>query len=300
MVAFPVVDSHIHLIDPSRLAYRWLQNNSVLRRRHALLEYGQAQAGRAVAAIVAVEADADDADKEILYLLEQAENDSRIGAIVAHLPLEQGERLEETMASRATTGRVKGLRRLLQDEPAPGFCLQPGFIEGVRLAGRFDLTVDLCIRQHQLQDLIKLVDACPKTRFVLDHIAKPAIRDGALEPWRREFRDLAARPNIVCKLSGVATEADPIHWTPEQLRPYIDHAWESFGASRLLFGSDWPVCLMAVDWIAWVEILEAALAAFSDNEKRAFWGRNAIAAYKMDATLLETDEGDSLKTTMPG
>jgi L-fuconolactonase len=275
----PIIDTHVHLMDPTALAYPWVAGVPALRRRHGLHEYEAARGTTEVEGIVVVEADAASGAAETRYLLDLAGRNPRIKGIVAHLKLEEGAALAPVMEELAANPIVKGLRRLIQDEPEPGFCLQPGFQAGVRAAGEAGLCVDLCVRHHQLGDLVQLVRNHPKTTFVLDHIAKPAIRDGLMEPWRRELRELALHENVWCKISGVATEADHVHWTPEQLVPYIETAWNAFGAGRVMFGSDWPVCLLAIDWIAWVDIMDGVLASFSESERQAYWARNAKACY---------------------
>lgn len=279
MFAIPLLDTHVHLMEPDRLRYPWLAATPVLNRRHGLAEYAAARGKVAIEGFIVVEADAADGAQELDYLLEQARHEPLLKAIVAHLPLEQGASLKQRLQVLSGNPLVRGLRRLLQDEPQPGFCLQPDFVAGCRAAGEAGLIVDLCIRHHQLPDLVALTGAVPDTRFVLDHIGKPNIRDGLDQVWRRDLALLAARRNVWCKISGVATEADHAHWTAEQLHPYIEHALETFGPERVMFGSDWPVATLAIDWVTWVEILDEVMLERPEADRLAFWAGNARTCY---------------------
>ncbi|MBV9791260.1 MAG: amidohydrolase family protein, partial [Chloroflexi bacterium] len=175
----------------------------------------------------------------------------------------------------------KGVRRNLQSEPDLTFCLQPDFLAGVRMLPQFGLSFDLCIVHQQLPAIIRLVEACPKTSFVLDHIAKPAITTGALDPWREHIRQLAMLPNIVCKISGLVTEADHQRWTSDNLRPYVAHILDQFGEDRVLFGSDWPVALLAASYTRWVETLDALTQHLTPAARRKLWAENARRIYRL-------------------
>jgi L-fuconolactonase len=219
--------------------------------------------------------------QEASFVAGQAERDPRIMGMVVHAPLERGAAVTPDLEKLAAHRETRAIRRLLQDEPDAGFCLQPGFIEGVKLVARFDLAFDICIRHHQLASAIRLVQRCPEVRFVLDHIAKPAIRDGLLDPWRAQIRELAALPNVHCKLSGVITEADHANWTRAQLRPYLDHAIACFGFERVMFASDWPVSEQTHRYAEWVAILDEVTAGCSPDERRRLFHDNARAAYRL-------------------
>jgi L-fuconolactonase len=201
--------------------------------------------------------------------------------IVAHAPLERGAVAAADIERLLTCPRLKGIRRLLQDEPDDAFCLRPAFIEGVRLLARHDLSFDICVYHRQLAGALELARRCPEVRFVLDHAGKPGIRDGLMEPWRSQITDLAALPHVWCKISGLITEAGP-DWTREQLRPYLDHALEAFGFDRVMFGSDWPVSEQTHRYDEWVEIVDRALAGASTDERRRLFCDNAIEFYRLD------------------
>jgi L-fuconolactonase len=279
----PIIDSHVHLYDPGRIRYGWIRGTP-LDSPHLLADFDQARGAIEVEGLVWIEVGADPGqhEQEASLVAGLTAADPRVKAMVASAPLEHGDGVKADLEKLASLPRVKGIRRLLQDEPEAGFCLRPAFIDGVRLLRQFDLSFDLCIRHWQLGDVIELVRRCPEVRFILDHIGKPGIKDGLLDPWRADIRQLAALPNVCCKISGVITEADPANWTREQLRPYIHHVAECFGFDRILFGSDWPVAKLTHRYPAWVEIVEWALDDCSAAERRKLFRDNAIAFYRLD------------------
>lgn len=283
MPDFPIVDSHVHLYDPGRIRYGWMQGTK-LDAPHLLAELDQARGGVEVGGIVWIEVAADPGqhEQEASLIAGLAAGDPRIMGMVAAAPLEHGDAVKADLEKLAALPRVKGVRRLLQGEPDPEYCLRPGFIEGVRLLPHYGLSFDLCVYHHQLYNVIELVRCCPEVSFILDHIGKPAIREGRLDPWRADIERLAALPNVWCKLSGVVTEADHAAWTRDQLRPYIRYVAEQFGFDRLLFGSDWPVSELTHRYADWVEIVAWALADGSADERRKLFRDNAIAFYRLD------------------
>lgn len=281
MPNFPLVDAHVHFWDPAVQPYPWLNDVPVLNGRRGPAEYRAAAGTVAVAKGVFVQCGAADGAAEVQWVNQLAATDPRIAGIVAQAPLEQGEAVAPGLERLAALPRVKGVRRLLQDEPDDAYCLRPDFVRGVRLLPRFGLTFDLCIYHRQLAPVIRLVQQCPEVGFVLDHLGKPGVRARQLDPWRAELRALAALPNVVCKLSGLATEADHAHWTAADLRPYLDHALECFGPARLLFGGDWPVSTLATDYPRWVATVDEALAGCSEDEQRRIYRSNAEAFYRI-------------------
>jgi predicted TIM-barrel fold metal-dependent hydrolase len=286
MPDFPIVDAHVHLYDPGVIRYGWMKGRPVLDRQRLLAQLDEARRAIEIGALVWVEVGADPG----LYLQEAsfvdglARADRRIRAMVAHAPLERGAAVTPDLEKLAAHELTRGVRRLLQDEPDDAFCLRPGFIEGVRLLARFDLSFDICVYNRQLASAVELARRCPEVRFVLDHAGKPGIRNGLLEPWRTHIAQLAAMPHVWCKLSGLITEADHANWTRAQLRPYIDHVIKCFGAGRVMFGSDWPVSEQTHRYAEWVEIADWALAHASHDERRKIFRDNAMAFYRLDAS----------------
>jgi L-fuconolactonase len=284
MPDFPIVDAHVHLWDPDHLRLAWLDGNAKLNRRFGPAEYGEHTQGIAIEAMVYLEVDVDPhyALLEPGWVAERASEDPRIKAIVAHAPVEHGQRARAFLdALVAASPLIRGVRRLLQGERDPEFCLRPDFVSGVQVLAEYDLSFDICIIHPQLAAATELVRRCPQVSFILDHLGKPNIKGGLLDPWREQLRELAALPNVICKVSGAVTEADPEHWTAEDLRPYIEHALELFGEDRVAFGGDWPVALMASSYLRWVETLDMLTAGLSEGARRKLWAENAKRFYRI-------------------
>lgn len=286
MPDFPIVDAHVHLWDPGALRIPWLDANEVLNRPFGLAEYREHSAGGEVAAFVYVQVDVAPAYglSEARLAAAQAAADPRLQALVAYAPLEDGVCVRSYLDDLVRVSPlIRGVRRLTQGEADPAFCLRPGFVEGVRQLPGYGLSCDLCIYHHQLGPTIELVRRCPEVSFMLDHIAKPGIKAGLSEPWRAQLAELAALPNVSCKISGVATEADHTGWTAEELAPYIAHALAVFGEDRVAFGSDWPVVVLAGGYRRWVETLDGLTAHLSETARRKLWSTNARRFYRLKA-----------------
>jgi len=284
MPDFPIVDAHVHLYDPDVVRYGWMRGKPALQGPHGLAELDAARGRVEVEGLVWIEVGADPGQHrdEARWVADLAGREPRIGAMVAHAPLERGAAAAADLEQLLEHRPLKGIRRLLQDEADEAFCLRPAFVEGVRLLARHDLSFDLCVYHRQLAGALELARRCPEVRFVLDHIGKPGIERGLMEPWRSQIGELAALPNVWCKVSGLITEAG-CDWTRERLRPYLDHVLEAFGFERLMFGSDWPVSEQTHGYEAWVEIVERAFAGASEAERRRLFRDNAIAFYRLDA-----------------
>jgi len=283
MPAYPIIDSHVHLWDPARLPLRWGSKAPSINARHLIPDYDAALEGIEVAAMVFLECDVEAGRHvdEAAMVTELAAGEPRLQAIVAHAPLEKGEAVAEDLEALARFPLVRGIRRILQDEPDIQAVLGDDFIAGLNLLPRNNLHFEICVYHHQLAAIVDLVRRLPNVTFMLDHIGKPPIAVQGLDPWRTRIAELAALPNLMCKLSGLITEADRTHWQPEDLRPYIDHVVDTFGFDRLVFGSDWPVLTLAGGLPQWVGILDAALSGASEDELRYFWFENAQAFYRI-------------------
>lgn len=283
MPDYPIVDSHVHLWDPRHFRMSWLDGNTVLNRPYGLKEYREHTDGLPIEAMVylQVEVEPPYALLEAEWVAERAEEEPRIQAMVPWAPLEYGEQSRAFLeALLETSSLVKGIRRLIQSEPVD-FPLDPGFTRGVQLLPRYDLSFDLCLYHRHLANTIQLVRQCPETSFILDHIGKPDVKDHVLDPWRAEIRQLAAFPNVMCKISGMVTEADHQNWTPEDLRPYLEHVLEVFGEDRVVFGGDWPVVYQAATYRRWVATVDELTASLSPDAKRKLWGANARKFYRI-------------------
>jgi L-fuconolactonase len=283
MPNFPVVDSHVHLYDVERLRYGWLQRVPKLNRTYLLPDFDTARGAVEVDRIVFAEVWVDPGLhlREAEFVQELADRDPRLAGMVAHAPVEKGAAVEDDLAALSRFAVLRGIRRLLEIEPDPSMALDPGFLEGVRRVGRHGLPFDICVKHWGLVFALELVRRCTEVQFVLDHIGKPGIKHGLREPWWSQMRELAALPNVVCKISGVITEADHAHWTREQVRPYVAHAIECFGFDRVLYGSDWTVAELTHDYPAWVDIVDEVVTGCSQAELRKLYRDNAIRTYRL-------------------
>jgi L-fuconolactonase len=276
-----IVDTHVHFWDPRSMRYPWLEQIPVLGRPFLPDDYVAATSGLPIEKLVVVECDCDRAEsvREREYFARLAESERRIAGIVAFVDLTCGSEVERAVDAAARSPCVKGIRHNIQGEP-PGFCLQPSFVAGVRSVGERGLVFDLCVTHDQLDDVIALVRSCPGTRFVLDHCAKPAIRDLAREPWGVNLARLAELENVVaCKISGLLTEADHRRWRAEDVLPYAMHVADCFGAKRVMYGSDWPVLTLAGEYLDWLDLTQHLTASWSDVDRNAFYRDNAVGVY---------------------
>jgi L-fuconolactonase len=284
MPDFPIVDAHVHLWDPRRLRMSWLDGNELLNRPYDLAEFNTHTAGVDIEAFVYLQVDVDAAYGllEARWVAERAQADPRLQGIVAYAPLEDGDCVRSYLeALLEIDSRIRGIRRIYQAEPDLAFCLRPGFVRGVQLLPEYGLSFDICINHRQLANTVELVRRCPDTSFILDHIAKPNIKDHLLDPWRAEMAALAALPNVICKVSGLVTEADPEDWTADDLEPYLAHVLAVFGEDRVAFGGDWPVCTQAASYRRWVDTLDALTASLTPTAKRKLWSENARRFYRL-------------------
>jgi len=276
------IDSHVHFWDPARLPYSWLQSDPLLNRPYLTDHVPQRVGENEITGIVFVQAagDPNDALAEADFVTALAAADPRIRAIVAFAPLELGTDARPALDALKQRPLVRGVRRLLQDKPV-GFARNPNFITGVRSLAAYNFSFDLCIRHWHLPDTIALVRACPEISFVLDHIGKPNIKNHLLDPWRAQISELASFPNVLCKISGLVTEADHAQWTPNDLRPYVEHVNNAFGIDRVMFGSDAPVAYLASTYTQWVETLTALLSTLTEAERKKLWHTNAATFYRV-------------------
>jgi L-fuconolactonase len=283
MIDFPVTDTHVHLLDQKRLKYSWAAGAPQLGHDFSLADLDRRAAPYRIDTVVFVEVDVDQPlfMDEAHWVQGVADADPRLKGAVFSLPMEQGASLEPQMAKLASLQVARGIRRLIQNQPDPEFCLRPGFIDAVKLLPKYGLSFDICILHHQLGAAIELVKRCPDVSFILDHIAKPGIKAGLMEPWAGQMREMAALPNVLCKLSGVITEADHGNWTREQIRPYIDHTIDCFGFGRLMYGGDWPVVELAGTYTGWLELADWATAGASAGERRQLFRDNGLSAYRL-------------------
>ena len=274
-----VFDSHHHLWDTRVLEYRLFRQLPDLDRPFLLAEFEREARDLAVTGSLWVEAASAGADgmRELAWVSEHLAGAGFVEGLVAYAALERGEgELDRVLDYRDPP--VVGVRRSFEFEE-PEFPLRPEVVRGARLAGERGLIVDLVLFPPALPAVLELVDACPATQFVLDHLGKPEIRRRGWEPWASQVRELSKRPNVAAKLSGLATEADHAGWTPGDLQPYVEHALETFGPDRLLYGSDWPVVERAGGQRRWFDALTCLLDNLTAEERQDILSYNARRVY---------------------
>lgn len=272
------VDAHQHFWKYSEAEFGWIDDSMAAIRRDFLpADLKPLLDDAAVDATVAVQAC--QTAQETEWLLELSQANSWIAGVVGWVPLVAPD-VTQTLDRLAAEPRLKGVRHVLQAEPAE-YMLREDFNRGVGELLRYGLAYDVLIHQHQLPAAIEFVDRHPNQRFILDHIAKPLIKAGELEPWSTHIRELARRPHVACKLSGMVTEADFDCWTVEGLRPYMETVLEAFGPSRLLFGSDWPVCAVACSYQKWASVVAQSVSTLSGHEQAMILGGNAVEQYNL-------------------
>jgi len=279
-----VIDAHQHILDPDRAPYPWMTADvDVLGRPFPLDELLPELAAAGVDGTVVVQARTElDETRDLLAL---AAATPIVLGVVGWADLTDPA-LDDVLAElRAGAGgeRLVGIRHPAHDEPDPEWLLRPDVRRGIAIAGRSGLAIDLLVRPREMPAALELARSEPATRFVVDHLGKPPIAAGTLEPWATLLAGLAGVPNTWCKLSGLVTEAAWDAWTVDDLRPSVAWALERFGATRLLFGSDWPVCLLAASYEAVIASARTLTDGLSGSERAAVFGGNAEEVYRLGA-----------------
>jgi L-fuconolactonase len=278
-----IVDSHVHLWNPAQLRYSWLDSLPTLNRAFLPADFAAASAGSSVDKIIFVESGCEPAQSlaEVNWISYLANTEPRLKGIVAHAPLENDGAIRAALARLAANPLVKGVRRNLQGERDAIFCLQPVFVAGVNLLAEFEFTFDLCIRHDQLRSAAELVRCVPKVNFVLDHFGKPDVRGKKNGSWAGDFKMIATLPNVVCKISGLTTEADWENWQPDDLKFYFEWALECFGFNRVLFGGDWPVATLATSYQRWLETVQNYFSFATEIDRTKLFQTNAERIYRV-------------------
>jgi L-fuconolactonase len=272
------IDSHHHLWAINDTDYVWMTDDHAAIRRDFLPEHA-ADAFQASGIDGSVVVQARQMEQETRWLLELASEHDWIRAVVGWAPLLQdaGEPFLEHVAAHP---KLRGIRHVVHDEPDDDFILRDDFGAGIKRLAGYGLVYDLLIFARHLPQTIRFVDRHPGQAFGVDHLAKPVIRRGRFdEAWARGIRELAERENVSCKLSGMVTEVRDEHWDLDLLRPYVGTVLDAFGSERVMFGSDWPVCLLRSQYAGWVDAVHELIADLSGSEKAAIWGRNAARIY---------------------
>ena len=275
------VDAHQHFWKYNPVEYEWIDDSMAAIRRDFLpedlapeLERNELQGSVAVQTRQTLE--------ETHWLLELADRSSKILGVVGWVDLRSHD-VRAQLSAFAGNPKLVGIRHIVQSEPDDRFLLRPDFLHGIALLEEFDLAYDILIYTKHLPVAAEFVERFPKQRFVLDHLAKPAIKSREIETWAAGIRRLAPFPNVFCKLSGLVTEADWQRWKPEDITPYLDIAFEAFGASRLMIGSDWPVCLVAGSYSRAMDVVQDYLKRHPPDIREAVLGENARRFWKLKA-----------------
>jgi L-fucono-1,5-lactonase len=275
------IDAHHHFWNYTPVEYGWIgEDMEVIRRSFLPADLKPEITRNGIDGVVSVQAR--QTVEETEWLLQLAHEHKFIRGVVGWVPLAHPN-VATVLDRLAANKHLKAVRHVIQDEPDDRYILREDFNAGIGVLRDYGLAYDVLIFERHLPQAIEFVDRHPNQVFIVDHLAKPRVRDGADSPWREKMRELAKRAHVYCKLSGLVTEADPRRWTEEALRPYIDTVLEAFGPERVMFGSDWPVCLLASKYGQWVEIVSRAIANLSPHEQARVMGGTAVEAYRLHA-----------------
>jgi len=286
---FPIIDTHLHIWDMQRLKYSAFEGHPIFGKTYHIEDYQKECEGLNIEAMVFLECYADFDEKggqyleEIEFVEDSALRDSRIKGIVPMAPVEWGARVEpllQTMQDRHPM--VNGIRRIMEfDDDPRALTLSKEFIEGVNLLEKFDWHFEINVNYTQMDIIREFVQHIPNVRMILDHCGKPGIKEGAIDQYRNDIQELAQHPNVWIKLSDLPAYADQEHWTDEDLKPYIDATFDTFGFDRTLFAGDWPICLQATSMKRWVDTLDRALVGVDEQDARKFYRDNANQFYRL-------------------
>ncbi len=285
METLPIIDTHQHLWDFKKFQPPWLKTEPKLNHSMGLPEYAKATEGLNVVKTVYMEVDValkeQVAEAKYVAGLSASHKTVMAAAVVSCRPALPGfAAYAKSLTKSPYHPHIKGLRQVLQVPDAPkGLCLQPTYVKNIQLIGELGLSFDICIRPTELADAAKLVDKCPKTRFILDHCGNGAAGNPNQAQWQRDMKELAKRPNIVCKVSGIIKTVKPGVNKAEALAPVVLPTIEAFGIDRVMFGGDWPVCNLTSSFRGWVETLHKIIQDLPDDQKRKLFHDNAEAFY---------------------
>jgi predicted TIM-barrel fold metal-dependent hydrolase len=278
----PIIDTHQHLWDLGQFRLPWIKKGDPLDRSFVMADYMKATAGLNVVKTVYMEVDVDpaqqQAEAEFVIGVCQRGDTPMLAAVISGRPASEG--FGRYITAFKDNKYIKGVRQVLHVPSAPaGYCLDPKFIKGIQLLGELGKSYDLCMRPGELGDAVKLVDACPDTRFILDHCGNGDVQAKDRTQWQRDMAELAKRKKVVCKVSGIVARATPGKWTADDLAPIVKHTLEVFGPDRVMFGGDWPVCTLAATFRQWLEALQAIVKDRSEEEQRKLFHDNAVRQY---------------------
>lgn len=277
------IDAHHHFWNPQEADHPWMAPDALtpIRRPFGPQDMAPLIAAAGITRTVLVQTRSD--MKETRAFLAYAQDNAFIAGVVGWIDLTGLDVVAAIGQLRQAPGGafLKGIRHQAHDEDDADWLARPDVVAGIAAVGREGLAYDLLVRERELPAAIRCVDANPNVRFVLDHMAKPRIAEGVMEPWSSLMAELAGRPNVWCKVSGLVTEADWDRWTVHDLAPYVARVIALFGSERLIFGSDWPVCLLAADYARVVLAAEELLAPLGEYGRTRVFGGNAAQVYQL-------------------
>jgi L-fuconolactonase len=281
---FKVVDTHQHLWELKRFRLPWTAANPAMARDFTMRDYLAATAGIPIVKSVYLEVDVDpsqqQAEVDFVTDLCRRHEGPLAAAVISGRPA--AEDFRSYIQPYKAHSYVRGLRQVLHGESTPpGYCLQKPFIAGIQYLGELGLSYDICVRAAELPDAAKLIDACPGTSFILDHCGNADLKRKDQTAWRRDVANVAARKNVVVKISGVIASLTPGKWTLDEVAPVVNHTLEVFGPDRAMFGGDWPVCTLGASYKQWFDALRTIVANRSDSEQRRLFHDNAIRHYRL-------------------
>ena len=274
-----IVDSHQHFWQVGHFDYPWMSAEVDVLYRDYLPETLEAVLREnGVSKTVLVQAS--NSLAETYWLLGLAERHQFIAGVVGWVDLTDPA-MEPELEVLTANAAFKGVRHLVESEPADDWLVQPKVLDGLRILGKHHVSYDLLVHTRHLKHVKTVAESCPELRMVIDHMAKPPIASGEVAEWARELKDVAAYPNMFCKVSGLVTEANLTTWTKEDLRPFVDGALELFGPQRMMFGSDWPVCLLAASYSQVLDCFQSLLQDLNEQERARIFGENATEFYQL-------------------
>jgi len=275
-----ILDSHQHFWQVGRFDYPWMSPDlEVLCRDYLPPAFASVLNRNGVDKTILVQAS--NSIEETRWLLSLAEHNAFIGGVVGWVDLRSAD-VARQLDEFAAHPKFKGVRHLVESEPADDWLTQQNTLNGLLQLSSRGLSYDLLVHTRHLEHVKKVADECPELHLVIDHLAKPPIARAEIEEWAREIKEIASRPNVWCKLSGLVTEADWANWRVEDLQPYVEKVLEYFGPARLMFGSDWPVCLLAASYDQVLESFEILLAGLDDKDRRRIFSESAIEFYRIE------------------
>ena len=274
-----VIDSHQHFWKYDPVRYSWIDDSmKVLRQDFLPSDLGPILQNNGVDSCVAVQAD--QSERETEFLLELARENEFIKGVVGWIDL-RAEGVGKRLAHFSQNEKLKGMRHIVQEEPDPEFMLRKDFQNGISRLAEFGLTYDILVYPNQLGAAVLLSRAFPEQKFVLDHIAKPRISQGLDDHWINNIKELALNPNVSCKVSGMVTETTNFQWQQEDFYPFMDVILDAFGWRRIMYGSDWPVCLLGGNYKEVITIVTDYISKLPENEKAGIMGLNAKDFYSL-------------------